>query len=327
MFLNPFEKQPVVEKKKPTDNELERYARVEFNGLLRRLERTTSLDSVGFNDRILLFQTTESLTNQKITHVFSGTDTAHYIPTDLTRQRAQTIFYNDCFQREIVIDPSNDSTQITNWYIRKWTLDEVSQLSRNRWFYQRKVDSLKNRIRAMHVKDGIPLWENQIDFVRRQIDSITPILDSLDYIIYPSIGENIAEFQNQHHYDWRQPAKIGFSARNTSHRGNFKEGSDEIEFEKGEKADFENKRFRMICVVSDGSNAGKSAYYGDSVIYSSADIIDNWMYDDVAFGSSDWDRLMTFFDERYLVIESSETWIGETYHYADTTTYWFEIVE
>jgi len=325
-FINPFEKQIAVEKKEPTDSELERSARVEFNGLLRRLERTTSMDSVGFNDRILLFQTTESLTNKTITHVFSGTDTVHHIPTDFTRQTVQNLFYNSCFQREIVIDPTNDSTQITNWYIRQWTLDEQSELTKNRWVYQRKVDSLKNKIRALHVNDGMPLWGNEIDLVRRQIDSITPILDSIDYLIYPSISEKISEFVNEHYYDWRQPTKIDFAAENISRYSNFKKGSDEIEFRKGEKADFENKRFRMICVISDGSNTGQSAYYGDSAIYSGADIIENLMYDDLSSGSSEWNRQLTLFDELYLIVESYETYIGETYHYVDSTTYWFEIV-
>lgn len=277
---------------KASKHELEQY----FNRSLKKIQSLTCYTNTVLQERVFLFQTIEYKGDSL------GLRTNIEDKSDLnkpTNPKSTCFTYGSLFQRDL---SENDSTLISNWYIKRFTGNELKEAIHERTSYASIADSLNlelAKIKAVQNTDW-HVQDRTMKPLRERRTQLLQIRDSIDFLLYPSLKETLKPWYEQFHTEvLTNPGTASFSTfRKQINR---------------EDDPFLGKTFKLHHGFVDDPYSGKSIVQGNSAIHKGSDIFNAPLVED---DYSPWrDPRATFcsISDKYLVVMRTESNIGETY--------------
>jgi hypothetical protein len=282
----------------------------EFNRLLLKLQLLNCNPNTSLPEKVFLFQTSqrkENSTNQKM-DVQTRSDLV------ITNDRnAICVTYGNLFQRDL---SENNSVQITNWYIKRFSGDELQKAIQERNSYAFTTDSLNfelAKIKAVQNRDW-QLTEALIKPLREQRMRLLKLKDSIDFLLFPSLKEDLKLWYEQFHAEvLTNPGTAPFSA-----------------FRKQIQRDddpFLRKTFKLHHGFVDDPYSGKSVVTGNSAVHKGSDIFNTPLVEDDYSPWRDPRAAFCSISDKYLVIMKTESNIGETYQDYKQSYFIYEAID
>ena len=273
-------------------HELER----EFNRLLLKIQLLNCTPNTSLPEKVFLFQTSQRKGNSTNRKMDIQTQSDLAIAND---HEAICVTYGNIFQRDL---SEIDSVQITNWFIKRFTGNELTEAIQKRTFYASTADSLNlelAKIKAIQNMDW-HIQDARMKPLREKRKQLLQIRDSIDFLLYPSLREELKPWYEQFQTETlTNPGTASFSA--------FRKQIDR------DDDPFLGKTFKLHHGFVDDPYYGKSVVPGNSAIHKGSDIFNAPSVED---DYSPWrDPHAAFFSisDKYLVVMKTESNIGETY--------------
>jgi hypothetical protein len=268
----------------------------EFNRFFQKLQLLDCTLNNSLPEKIFLFQTSQRKGNT------TNLKKDIQVQSDLVVEndpKTICVTYGNIFQRDL---SENDSVQTSCWYMKRFAGDELQKAIRERNSYALTTDSLNlelAKIKAVKNRDW-QLTEASIKPLREQRMRLLKLKDSIDFLLFPSLKEDLKPWYEQFHTEvLTNPGTASFST-----------------FRKQINRDdnpFLRKTFKLHhCFVND-PYYGKFIVTGNSVFQKGSDIFNTQPVED---DYSPWgDPHTAFFSisDKYLVVIRTESNIGETY--------------
>lgn len=278
--------------KTETRHKLERY----FNRTLKKIQQFPCSPNTDLQEKVFLFQTHEYKGDSlKLkTSIEDQFNTARSVDPG-----SACFVYGHLFQRDL---SENDSVKISTWYIKQFTGNELKDVIRERNYYAAITDSLNQelaKIKAVQNRD----WRQTdalIEPLRERRTLFLQIRDSLDFMLYPTLREELKPWYSQFNAEvLTNPESHQFSTT----RRNLSSDQDV----------FLQKTFRLHHGFINDPYYGEFITPGDSIIRKGTDLYNSPV---VADDYSPWrDPHLSFasLGDKYLVVFKTESNIGETY--------------
>ncbi|AEA45237.1 hypothetical protein [Fluviicola taffensis] len=298
------------------ENELKRG----FNNMLFKLKKARTITNEPLLDKLFLFQTREAgkdiaLINSSIYPQILNDSLV------LVNPKVSSIIYDGVYQRDILRSSSNDSVQISNWYVKRFSAIEIAEISKERQLFASKIEVLNRQ--KLQRETSHQNWysaHTEIENLEKQIDPLMHLTDSIDFLLYPSIYLELEPWYKQrfpgaNNSEQFDPFLYFTSKKWFLNSVNLRLHSDP----------FLKQKFVLSHVLVDDPYVRKFIYLGDSTAIHGQSI----------FGSLDIEAAYSFWDDphcsyfslhnTYLIIVKTESNIGETYEDYKFSYYVYEV--
>ncbi|WP_294674971.1 hypothetical protein [uncultured Fluviicola sp.] len=282
----------------------------EFNRFLQKLKLLNCNSNTSLREKVLLFQTSQLKGNSTNLKMDIQTQSDLVVEND---PKTICVTYGNIFQRDLL---ENDSVQISCWYMKRFAGDELQKAIQERNSYALTTDSLNlelAKIKAVKNRDW-QLTEASIKPLREQRMRLLKLKDSIDFLLFPSLKEDLKPWYEQFHTEvLTNPGTAPFST-----------------FRKQINRDdnpFLRKTFKLHHGFVNDPYYGKSIVPGNSAVPKGSDIFNAPPVED---DYSPWgDPHAAFFSisDKYLVVIRTESNIGETYQDYKQSYFIYEAID
>lgn len=271
-----------------------------YNQLLWKVIPLPCAPNDTLENKIFLFQTCEHLNDSlSLRTTIHGNQTAE----KRTGDSVVSVVYGNNFQREIIKAGQNDSIQLSNWYLKRFSSHEIKELSQKRKTYSNEMDKLYVQF------TGSKTYHNWSTPEMNQLDSLEKLIDSIDYLLYPTLSLELNS--------WNMMTNTAFGIVPNQTLRMIQSANDP----------FLNQEFSLHHGYVDNPYKSKAYFIGDSTMLNG-----NQLYEakEWKFEYSPWKEPRIVYwiaEEKYLIIQKHETNIGETYWDNKFTYYFYEMMD
>jgi hypothetical protein len=281
----------------------------DFNRMLQKIRPLTCKPNSSLHDKIFLFQTSQ-LKEDSSERKKTVQTTSDLIPENDPKAICMT--YGNMFQRDL---SETDSVQISCWYMKRFTGDELQKAIQERTSYARKADSLNLELHQLELKKYYQNWRVQDAATKpltQQRTNLIKLRDSIDFLLYPSLREAL------------KPWYEHFRAEVLTSPISFEFSTDRSPIQ-SDKDPFLEKSFHLHHGFVENPLYGNSICPGDSISVKGISLYQTPVIEDY---DSPWkDPSLSFYSigNRYLVVFKDESDIGETFQYFRQSYFIYEV--
>lgn len=288
-----------------------------FNQALWDIKQAKCTPNEVLENKIFLFQTNE-LVKDSLSLLITVHDKHKSIP--FTGNELISSIYGGIYQRDVSM--KEDSTHVSNWYIKRFSLNEIREIDKQRKTLAFRADSLNLEIIKLEkdYRDS-QTTRNPINPLRNQRNPIAASRDSIDFILYPSL---LLEMKSWYEYQFDQVIPSPFNPETYLGPRGYNQKGIIID---SDTDPFLNQTFRLHHVFDNNPYYAKSIYLGDSTTLNGHAIFSaKYIREDY----SPWGEGRFSYwslNGKYLVVLKQESNIGETFWDYRSTYYVYELVK
>jgi hypothetical protein len=289
-----------------------------FNRVLWDMKQAECIPNKVLENKTFLFQTQQSL-KDSLGYQTSIHNKHEHIHFDNNTQTISVV-YGKVYQLNVSI--LADSIRISNWYIKRFWSNELVEITQERKKLAFLADSLNQEIAKLEdTHQDWRITNPQINTLRKRRAPLKAQIDSIDFILYPSLLQELKPWYEQQ-FETTMPSlynpegyisSAGFGQKGVVIYSN--------------TDPFLEKKFRLHHVVDNNPYFAKTISMGDSTILQGQAIY-NTKY--LRENDSPWrEGHFSYWslNEKFLIVLKRESNIGETFWDYKNAYYIYEVIE